>query len=170
MLAHSADKPKKIKRPREEDDPAPLMEPPLMPGFSRSMAGYDQMKAHMLKWYGKHPQFRYEMEDFDPEHTVTLLDDEGKLMGFFGMWPSVQDASQRNPLHTYFTIDVLEVMEEYRGKGLGRRLLDQVVAIGRQGGYNYIRTYAVEEAFEFYINYGFSANKLVKGTNVCLKL
>ena len=124
----------------------------------------------MRKWYRKHPQFRYEMEDFDPEHTVTLLDDEGRLMGFFGMWPSVQDASQRNPEHRYVVLDVLEVMEEHRGKKLGRLLVDQIVAIARQGGYNFVRTCAIASAEGFYLKHGFVTDKRVKGLNMCLKL
>lgn len=154
------------KAAKKPEEPKPILPPPLMPGFGQSKAGYKQMLDHMRKWRGKHPQFMYKMSDFHPRHTVTLLDEEGKLVGFFGLWPSVQEASQFNEKHTYLTIDVVEVMEEHRGKGAGRRLLDQIVAIGRQGGYKSIRTFAVAGAFEFYLHYGFVKDLRAKDKNV----
>lgn len=163
--------PKKPGRPKKESTPVPrLMEPPLLPGFSQSKAGYDQMITHMRKWYRKHPQFEYKMSDFDPEHTVTLLDANGRLMGFFGMWPSVQDASQKNPEHRYVIIDVLEVMDEYKGKGVGRRLVDQIATIARQGGYKFVRTCAISGAEGFYLKCGFKTDKRVNGQNMSIKL
>jgi hypothetical protein len=40
------------------------------------------------------------------------------------------------------------------------------VAIGRQGGYKSIRTFAVAGAFEFYLHYGFVKDLRVKDKNV----
>jgi GNAT superfamily N-acetyltransferase len=50
----------------------------------------------------------------------------------------------------------MEVVDEaQRGKGLGRRMLDQIVAIARQGGFKCLRTFAITTAAEFYRKYGF---------------
>jgi GNAT superfamily N-acetyltransferase len=49
----------------------------------------------------------------------------------------------------------MEVLESHRGKGLGQRILDQIVAIARLGGYKCVLTFALDGAAEFYRKYGF---------------
>ncbi len=49
----------------------------------------------------------------------------------------------------------MEVLEGQRGKGLGQRILDQIFAIARMGGYKCVRTFALDGAAEFYRRYGF---------------
>ena len=77
------------------------------------------MLAYLKKWQGKHPQFDYAMKDFHADHTLTLLDDDGELMGFCTVIPSLREASVFRKSHTFLRIGILEIVKSLRGKGLG---------------------------------------------------
>jgi GNAT superfamily N-acetyltransferase len=106
------------------------------------------------------------MKDFHSENTLALLDDDGKLMGFCSILPSVREASFFRKSHAFLRITVLEVLESQRGKGLGRTIMDQIVDIGRRGGYKCVRTFAIDGAAEFYRKYGFVTDSVKRGMNV----
>jgi len=132
----------------------------LAPGFTQSRAAYKQVHAHLTAHLGKHPHFHYNMSEFQPGHTLSLLDtDTGKLLAFCTLNPSIREAStpkNKKNKHVYLQIGIMEVVDEaQRGKGLGRRMLDQIVAIARQGGFKCLRTFAITTAAEFYRKYGF---------------
>ena len=136
----------------------------LAPGFTQSRAAYKQVHAHLTAHLGKHPHFHYNMSEFQPGHTLSLLDtDTGKLLAFCTLNPSIREAStpsknkkKKQAQKEYLQIGIMEVVDEaQRGKGLGRRMLDQIVAIARQGGFKCLRTFAITTAAEFYRKYGF---------------
>jgi len=141
--------------PKKKKPSAPPIASPLSPGFSQAHAAYKQVQAHLRKWMGKHPQFDYTMKDFPADHTLALLDDNGRLVAFCSLIPSVREASVYRKSHTHLRIGIMEVMEGQRGKGLGRTMLDQIADIGRRGGYKCLRTFAIDGAAEFYRKYGF---------------
>ena len=147
--------PKLSHKKKKTSAPAPAAPPPLSPGFSQSRSSYQKVLAYLKKWLGKHPQFDYTMKDFHADQTLALLDADGKLMGFCAVLPSVREATVFRKSHNFLRIVALEVLESQRGKGLGRTLLDQIVDIGRRGGYKYVRTFAIDGAAEFYRKYGF---------------
>ena len=147
--------PKLSHKKKKTSAPAPAAPPPLSPGFSQSREAYQKVLAYLRKWLGKHPQFDYKMKDFHPDHTLALLDDDGELMGFCTVLPSVREASVFRKTHAFLRIGILEILESQRGKGLGRTMLDQIVDIGRRGGYKCVRTFAIDGAVEFYRKYGF---------------
>jgi len=132
----------------------------LAPGFTQSRAAYKQVHAHLTAHLDKHPHFKYDMTEFQPGHTLSLLStDTGKLLAFCTVNPSIREAATPKKKHTqkeYLQIGIMEVVDEaQRGKGLGRRMLDQIVAIARQGGFQCLRTFAITTAAEFYRKYGF---------------
>lgn len=158
--------PKFTHKKKKTNAPPP---PPLSPGFSQSRPAYQKVHAYLKKWLGKHPQFDYAMKDIHGiDQTLALLDADGTLMGFCSILPSVREATVSHKSHTFLQIGVLEVLESHRGKGLGRTMLDQIVDIGRRGGYKCVRTFAIDGAVEFYRKYGFVTDlALVKrGLNV----
>ncbi len=151
---------------------APLPSPNLMPGFTQSDAPYRQMLAYLGNLaFSDHDQFDYKMSDFNPNHTVTLVDDDGNLMAYFVLLPSIREACKFNEKkHKFLQIGLLEVLPNHRNKRLGSRLLDQITVIARQGGYKEIRTFAIESAVEFYHKYGFVTDISIPSLNVCLTL
>jgi GNAT superfamily N-acetyltransferase len=135
--------------------------PTLSPGFTQSRAAYKQVHAHPSKHLGKHPHFDYNMTELHPDHTLSLLhDDKMHVMALCTVNPSLRVASRgrgSTGSDAYFQIGirVMEVIDEaQRGKGLGRRMLGQVVATAREGGDKCVRTFAIDGAAEFYRKYG----------------
>ncbi len=80
-----------------------------------------------------------------------------KLSPGFTLNPSISEASTpKKTKHTYLQIGIMEVIDEtQRGKGLGRSMLDQIIAIARKRGYKCVLTFAIDGAAEFYRKYGF---------------
>ncbi len=111
---------------------------------------------------GKHPHFDYNMKELHPDHILSLLHDDKKhVMAFCTVNPSLRVASRgggSTDSDAYYQIGirVMEVIDEaQRGKGLGRRMLGQIVATAREGGDKCVRTFAIDGAAEFYRKYGF---------------
>lgn len=148
----------------------PAEAPELSPGFSMSPDAYGQVMAYLESRLGKHPQFDYELTDFHPDHTLALLDDDGKLMAYCSTIPSVPVASAFRKGRSAMRIGVLEVLEDHRGKGLGVRLVQEIAAIARRGGYKCVRTFAIDGAVGFYRKHGFVTDLSVRGQNTRLDL
>jgi GNAT superfamily N-acetyltransferase len=148
----------------------PPTQPPLMHGFSQSDAAYQQVLAYLRKWLGKHPQFDYNMQDFHPAHILALLDDDGQLVAYCVLLPSVREACEFSKKHACLNVGLLEVLESHHNKGLGRRVLDQITIIARQGGYKYLRSFAIDGAAEFYHRYCFVTDLRIPCLNVRLTL
>jgi GNAT superfamily N-acetyltransferase len=101
--------------------------------------------ANLSKHLGKHPHFDYNMTEFHADHTLSMLDDDKQqvVVAFCTVNPSLR-------------IGIMEVIDAaQRGKGLGRRMLDEIVGIARKGGYECVQTFAIDWAVEFYRKYGF---------------
>jgi GNAT superfamily N-acetyltransferase len=164
--------PKITHKKKSTSAPIPALPPPaiLSPGFSQSRTAYLKVLAYLRNLLGRHPQFDYTMKDFRSENTLALLGDDGKLLGFCGVSPSVPEASVFRASHTVLQITLFEVLESQRGKGLGRAMLDQIADIGRRGGFKSVQTFAIDGAFEFYRKYGFVTDELQRGMNVRFNL
>ncbi len=117
---------------------------------------YKQVQAHLKKHQGKHPHFNYHMTEFHPHHTLALLDEGELLLGFCTVNPSLREAAVHRPTtHHHLQTGIMEVLQSHCSKGLGQRILDQIVTIARLGGYKCVRTFAIDGAAEFYRKYGF---------------
>jgi len=153
--------------PHVARDEAPL---PLSPGFSQSDAAYQQVLTYLRERLGRHPTLDYEMKDFHPDYTVALLDAEGRIEGFFSTIPCVRVAMTPKPRRKHLEIGILETVEGQRGKGVGRRMLEEIAAIGRRGLYRFVRTFVIESAAPFYRKCGYEVDLSVPGFNSSLRL
>ncbi len=132
--------------------------PALSAGLTRSRAAHKRVHAHLSKHCGKHAHFDYSMTEFHPDHTRSLVDeDTQQVLAFCTVNPSLRVANKRKRgADKYLQIGIMEVIDEaQRGKGLGRRMLDELVDIARNGGYECARTFAIDGAVEFYRKHGF---------------
>jgi GNAT superfamily N-acetyltransferase len=133
--------------------------PVFSEGFTQSRAAYKQVHAHLSKHLGKHPHFDYSMNEFHPDHTLSLVDaDGGEVLAFCTVNPSLKktlNKKGRKP-EEYLQIGIMEVIDStQRGKGLGSRMLAELVDIARKGGFKCVRTFAIDGAAGFYRKFGF---------------
>ena len=128
-------------------------------GFTQSRAAYKQVHAHLSKHLGKHPHFDYSMGEFHPDHTLSLLDeDTQRVLAFCTVNPSLKTLmkSKMKSKPEYLQIGIMEVIDStQRGKGLGSRMLTELVDIARKGGFKCVRTFAIDGAAGFYRKFGF---------------
>jgi GNAT superfamily N-acetyltransferase len=134
--------------------------PAFSGGFTQSRAAYKQVHAHLSKHLGKHTHFYYSMSEFHQDHTLSLVDEDTKqVLAFCTLNPSLRvvTSKKRKPgAEKYLQICIMEAIDEaQRGKGLGRRMLDELVDIARKGGYECVRTFAIDGAAGFYRKYRF---------------
>jgi GNAT superfamily N-acetyltransferase len=110
----------------------------------------------LSKHLGKHAHFDYSMTEFHPDHTLSLVDEDTKqVLAFCKVNPSLRLANKKRG-DKYLQIGIMEVIDEaQRGTVFGRRMLDELVDIARNGGYECVRTFAIDGAVEFYRKYGF---------------
>ena len=133
--------------------------PVFSEGFTQSRAAYKQVHAHLSKHLGKHPHFDYSMSEFHPDHTLSLVDaDGGEVLAFCTVNPSLKTLNKKGSKSTaeYLQIGIMEVIDStQRGKGLGSRMLAEIVDIARKGGFKCVRTFAIDGAAGFYRKFGF---------------
>lgn len=132
--------------------------PVFSEGFTQSRAAYKQVHAHLSKHLGKHPNFDYSMSEFHPDHTLSLLDeDTQRVLAFCTVNPSLKKTlNKKGTKPEYLQIGIMEVIDStQRRKGLGSRMLAELVDIARKGGFKCVRTFAIDGAAGFYRKFGF---------------
>jgi GNAT superfamily N-acetyltransferase len=133
--------------------------PVFSEGFTQSRAAYKQVHAHLEKHLGKHAHFDYSMSEFHPNHTLSLVDeDTQQVLAFCTVNPSLKTLNKKGgkPTAEYLQIGIMEVIDTaQRGKGLGSRMLAELVDIARKGGFKCVRTFAIDGAAGFYRKFGF---------------
>ncbi len=111
----------------------------------------------MSQHLGKHAHFDYSMSEFHPDHTLSLVGEDTQLvLAFCTVNPSLRTLTSKKSKPEYLQIGIMEVIDETkRGKGLGSRMLDELVDIACKGGFKCVHTFAIDGAAGFYRKFGF---------------
>lgn len=109
------------------------------------------------------PDESYDYDELAKDHVFVGAYDGGKCVGL---------AILADDMFKYMYLDDLKVSREYRGRGVGRALIEKAMEAARERNYNGIYTIGQDNnvgACKFYLNAGFEIggfdNRVYRGTS-----
>lgn len=105
-------------------------------------------------------------DSLEKEGKIFVAEDEGKLVGF--VWVYIEkeprDLMYKEPIYTFLYIGDFIVDENFRGKGIGRALLEKAQGYAREKGITQIKLHTSAKnslAREVYRSMGFEEDEVI---------